>query len=192
MPKKGFTLIELMVVIAIIGILGTVISPAIGNAVNKARIAKIVATIHTLETGAESYYSDTGGFATEYGSSYYNGVAYHGLALDDARANWAGPYIKTPLAGGNNPYNPNSFVYMYANLTGGACNPNGFDLNGDGTLDRTGEGNFVCFPYVGSTNAQKIDVMFDKGVNGDWATTGRVKYQASYGGTVNIYLAGGS
>jgi len=181
-----------MVVIAIIGILGTVISPVIGDAVNKARIAKVIATVHTLETGADNYYSDTGGFATEYGSASYSGVAYHGLALNDARANWAGPYIKKPLAPGDNPFNTTSFVYMYATLTGGSCAPNGFDLNGDGTLDRTGAGNFVCFPYVGATNAQKINDMFDKGVAGDWATTGRVKYQTSYGGTVNIYLTGGS
>lgn len=190
MFKRGFTLTELLVVIAIIGILGTTLVPVIGSAVDKARVAKAIALVSTLETACDSYYSDTARYAREYGSTAYSSYTYHNLALDDRTADWEGPYIKKPLASGDNPFG-GSFVYLYNTLTGGTCSPASFDLNGDGTADRSGAGNFVCFSGVTQTIAEKIDNAYDKGVAGTWSTTGRVKYQGGGYGIVNIYISGG-
>ena len=58
MNKKGFTLIELLVVIAIIGLLSTLAVVALSSAREKARDAKRLADLKSLETGLEFYYND--------------------------------------------------------------------------------------------------------------------------------------
>lgn len=58
MNKKGFTLIELIVVIAIIGLLSTLAVVALGSARTKARDSKRLADLKQLQTALELYYTD--------------------------------------------------------------------------------------------------------------------------------------
>ena len=58
-PKKGFTLIELMVVIAIIGILAVALVPQLTGAQARSRDAARVASLWSISAVLETYYSDT-------------------------------------------------------------------------------------------------------------------------------------
>lgn len=58
MNKKGFTLIELIVVIAIIGLLSTIAVVALGGARTKARDARRLSDLKQLQTALELYASD--------------------------------------------------------------------------------------------------------------------------------------
>lgn len=58
--EKGFTLIELMIVIAILGILAAVAIPNFLNARGKAQDAAALSTLEAMKTSMEMYAADNG------------------------------------------------------------------------------------------------------------------------------------
>ncbi len=62
--KKGFTLIEILVVIAIIGIIGTLSAVAVNSARSKQRDATRLANIRQLMTAFEDYYNENNQYPT--------------------------------------------------------------------------------------------------------------------------------
>ena len=57
--KKGFTLIELVIVIAILAILALILVPTLGNFTGKAKEAKIEASLRSMYTEAVIIASET-------------------------------------------------------------------------------------------------------------------------------------
>ena len=62
--RKGFTLIELIVVIAILGILAAVLVPQLGGFTNKAREAQGLTTAQTISTAIEVFNVENGAYPT--------------------------------------------------------------------------------------------------------------------------------
>jgi prepilin-type N-terminal cleavage/methylation domain len=62
LSKKGFTLVELLVVISIIGLLSTIAVVSLGSARAKARDGKRIADVKQISTSLEQYYADQGGY----------------------------------------------------------------------------------------------------------------------------------
>jgi len=58
--RNGFTLVEMMVVVVIIGLLATVIITQVGGAIDKARVATTKAIISEIETALERFKMDFG------------------------------------------------------------------------------------------------------------------------------------
>lgn len=59
-PNSGFTLIELMIVVSIIGILTTLAQPAFRKATLKAREATLKQDLFTMRDVIDQYYADEG------------------------------------------------------------------------------------------------------------------------------------
>jgi general secretion pathway protein G len=62
--EEGFTLIELMVVILIIGLLATIVVQNLKGATDKAKRIKAQADISALKTALDRYYLDNGSYPT--------------------------------------------------------------------------------------------------------------------------------
>lgn len=58
--EKGFTLMELMIVVMIIGFLAAIALPAFSSATDKARMSRAKAELRTLESGLAMYYGEKG------------------------------------------------------------------------------------------------------------------------------------
>ena len=71
--KKGFTLIELVVVIAILAILAGVLVPRVSNHMAAARDARRLIDVKTVREAVERYYLDTGAYPAANTNSSYGG-----------------------------------------------------------------------------------------------------------------------
>jgi general secretion pathway protein G len=98
----GFTLLELLVVLVILGLLATLVGPRLFANISKSETKVARAQIAALETALENYRVDTGSLpSTEQGLS----------ALEKAPPNetkWAGPYLKKSM-----PLDPWGKAYQY-------------------------------------------------------------------------------
>ena len=62
--QKGFTLIELMIVVAIIAILAAIAIPAYQNYLIRAQVSEGMSLVSAAKTGVDEYYSNYGSFPT--------------------------------------------------------------------------------------------------------------------------------
>jgi general secretion pathway protein G len=89
--EDGFTLIELMVVILIIGLLATIVVQNLRSATDRAKRVKAEADLAQLKSALDRYYLDNGSYpTTDQGLAGLISVPSGG----DPPKDWGGPYIE--------------------------------------------------------------------------------------------------
>lgn len=77
--RKAFTLIELLIVVAIIGILAAIAVPNFMNAQIRASIARVKADFRTFNTAIESYHIDNNDYIPDMGGPNVEHLSYRFL-----------------------------------------------------------------------------------------------------------------
>jgi len=168
-PSSGFSLLEIVVAISIIAILVGVVGFRSGSAVQRGQASSLVQLVKTLEKASLTHYSDTGRYPREY--AVHRGAQHRHLSGSPTFNGWSGPYIERPLA--RDDSNPFGDINLYDTLTPGNW-ISGYDLDGDGTVETTGNGCTLYLHNVPEEVAEQLDSTLDGGIPGDWFTTGRV------------------
>jgi len=93
--QSGFTLVELLIVIVIIGLLGSLVAPEMFSKIGSSKQSTAKAQMQFFETALDTYYLDVGQYPSDLQS------------LKNSNENgWDGPYIKkdVPLDPWGNAY----------------------------------------------------------------------------------------
>ena len=125
--RSGFTLIEVLLVVVIIGILAAVAIPRLGGRVKQAQIAAAEADVNNIGMALRLYEVDNGAYP----------ASLQGLVTSPGAArNWRGPYLEKGI-----PKDPWGNDYTYTHP--GSHNPNGYDLFSMGP-DGAASGDDIC------------------------------------------------
>ena len=180
--RAGFSLLEIIIAIAIIAILVGVVGYRSGSAIQRGQASRLLQLVKSLEKACATHYADTGDYAREF--EVTSAVGNRRLTSAQAYPGWQGPYLDRPFA--DDDTNPFGRARLYNNLQQGNWIP-GFDMDGDGTADYTGSGCMLFLRGVPQEVVESIDQALDGGIPGDWFTTGRVVWQQGNNRTL-IYI----
>lgn len=130
--SRGFTLIELMVVLVILGLLAGLVGPRLFGRVDSSKVQAAETQIKMLRGALQTYRLDIGNYP-----SSAQGLAALMTAPSDGAAYWNGPYLEDelPLDPWRNPYryeHPAKTLQGFALYSLGAdAKPGGEGVNAD-------------------------------------------------------------
>ena len=179
--KGGFSLIELVIAMAILAILVGVVSMRSGSLLDRSKVTKITQAVDALKTAAVLYHTDTGAYT-------YHTTGTNRRLFSSTVNGWDGPYIDDGDLSRNNPYG----VMYIDNNHDGFGRVTGWDLDGDGTEETTGNCNVVLLTGIDAEMADRLDQHYDNGAAGTgtatWDKVGRFQYvSTNNSGVIFLY-----
>jgi len=116
--RRGFTLIEILVVIVVLAVLATLVAPNVFRHVGAARETTAKSQIEMLGAALDAYRLDNGRYpTTEQGLA----ALWQAPTVEPRAANWRGPYLRKQP-----PLDPWGHAYIYT--APGPQSGTGYDL----------------------------------------------------------------
>lgn len=140
---RGFTLVELLIVVAIVGILASIGFALYVNVQARGRMGRATADVKTLTGAVGAYSAHVGAIPTT-----AQGLAVLSQAATNAQNQTAGPFLNVIPAppGGGNPAWLGSYVYRSNTAAGGGPAPGRFVIcaTGDGFVAHNEPASSTC------------------------------------------------
>ena len=173
LPRRGFTLVELLVVISIIAILVSLLLPALAAARQAADSVACLSNERELGQGVLEYQADYQGNRCNLGLVAQSNPGWPGWAQEVAWLRLYGPYVAPNITMGSWPWNPAQLPAFTAPVSTALICPST-------TIEAPQNGSFGQLAYYGGN----LDKTWQTAVGPDWNHT--AFYNGSY--AYNGYL----
>jgi prepilin-type N-terminal cleavage/methylation domain-containing protein len=193
--RSGFTLIEMIGVLAIIAVLAALLVPRIFSAINDSRINSAATSYNSLKSAAMSYFGKFGRFGDETGAAVTDFTSTDATSWDNNVLLAAG-FLEKPF----NTKIADSHVVRMVAPTGTdllAAATRNYDLDGNASIDTASAVAIIeaALTNVALDDARALSATIDGATlsttTGGDDTEGRVRYafDTATSGTVYLYIA---
>ena len=170
--RRGFTLAEVLVTLAIIAVMAAVLLPALNSQLQKGDAGRLASDLTNIQTAAQAFVSDVHRFpasVTELTTALTSGSADLSSTTIPATlvAKWKGPYLAKDVVG---------------NTAGGVISPTFTSVAGANAVDYL----TVTITGVSVTDFSNLEAILDEGTTSSTSSTAG---SIHYSGTTLTFLA---
>lgn len=188
--RSGFTLIEMIGVLAIIAVLAALLIPRIFSAINESRVNGAALSYNSLKSAAITYFGKYGRFGDATGAAYADTT---GVTNWDTSVLLAGGFIEKPFETKLGTASNIQIVDSVASTTAADATNASYNLDGAGTAnDATGAVVLQAVLFgVAEDDARELNNKIDGTTLGTTTGSdlaGRVKYAAATSGVTDVYV----
>ncbi len=174
MNKKGFTLIEMVVVLSVVAILAAILTPTIMKNINDSKIARANNEVQVIAAAMASFFKDTGRWPTSNGTSGNPDYLY--ILHGPSTANDMNPGSYSRYWGRGSGWSGRKDCFenhLMRNQPGLDCTAGGTTYNTSGELRWNG-------PYLTDLKPDPWGVLYSSNVISLWYTGGNYEYYAVF------------